>query len=144
MINVIIRETQNPAILKFEFPDFIANHVSYEFKNIDEASVSPLAQKLFHLPFVKAVYISGNFIAIERYNIVEWEDVQEAVADQINEFVNTGGKVLNAPEQASQKMPATVYGETTPNPSVLKFVVSRGLTKTAWNIKASTTLPLHH
>jgi hypothetical protein len=70
MINVIIRETQNPVILKFEFPDFIANHVSYEFKNIDEATLSPLAQKLFHLPFVKSVYISGNFIAIERYNIV--------------------------------------------------------------------------
>jgi hypothetical protein len=68
MINVIIRETQNPAIQKFEFPDFIANHVNYEFKNIDEAAASPLAQKLFHLPFVKAVYISGNFIAIERYN----------------------------------------------------------------------------
>ncbi|WP_026979156.1 NifU family protein [Flavobacterium tegetincola] len=135
MINVIIRETQNPVILKFEFPDFIANHVSYEFKNIDDATASPLAQKLFHLPFVKAVYISGNFIAIERYNIVEWDDVKDAVAEQINDFVNTGGIVLNAPEQASQKMPATVYGETTPNPSVLKFVVSRGLTKTALEFK---------
>ena len=136
MINVIIRETQNTAILKFEFPDFIANHVSYEFKNIDEASSSPLAQKLFHLPFVKAVYISGNFIAIERYNIVEWNDVKDAVADQINDFVNTGGKVLIASEQTSQKMPATVYGETTPNPSVLKFVVSRSLTKTALEFKS--------
>lgn len=136
MINVIIRETQNPTIIKFEFPDFIANHVNYEYKNIDDAASSPLSQKLFHLPFVKAIYISGNFIAIERYNIVEWDDVKEAVAEQINEFVNTGGKVLNAPEQASQKMPATVYGETTPNPSVLKFVVSRGLTKTALEFKS--------
>lgn len=145
MINVIIRETQNPTILKFEFPDFIANHVNYEFKNIDEAASSPLAQKLFHLPFVKAVYISGNFVAIERYNIVEWDDVKEAVADQINEFVNSGGKVLNAPEQTAQKMPATVYGETTPNPSVLKFVVSRRLTKTALefkNIDDTTFSPL--
>ena len=135
MINVIIRETQSPAILKFEFPDFIANHVNYEFKNIDEASASPLAQKLFHLPFVKSVYISGNFIAIERYNIVEWDDVKNEVAEQINEYVNNGGKVLNVPEQYSQKMPATVYGETTPNPSVLKFVVSRRLTKTALEFK---------
>lgn len=135
MINVIIRATQNSAILKFEFPDFIANHVSYEFKNIDEATASPLAQKLFYLPFVKAVYISGNFIAIERYTIVEWDDVKDAVAGEINDFVNKGGKVLSAPEQASQKMPATVYGETTPNPSVLKFVVSRSLTKTALEFK---------
>lgn len=135
MINVIIRETQNPAIIKFEFPDFIANRVNYEFKNIDEAGPSPLAQKLFYLPFVKSIYISGNFVAVERYNIVEWDDVKNEVAEQINTFVSNGGKVLNAPEQASQKMPATVYGETTPNPSVLKFVVSRRLTKTALEFK---------
>ena len=117
MINVIIRETQNPAILKFEFPDFIANHVSYEFKNIDEASSSPLAQKLFHLPFVKAVYISGNFIAIEKYSIVEWDDVKDAVAEQIEKFVNDGGTIITVDENKSKKQPVTVYGETTPNPS---------------------------
>jgi hypothetical protein len=28
-------------------------------------------------------YTSGNFIAIEKYNIVEWDDVKDAVAEQI-------------------------------------------------------------
>jgi hypothetical protein len=28
---------------------------------------------------VKTIYISGNFIAIEKYNIVEWDDVKDAV-----------------------------------------------------------------
>lgn len=135
MINVIIKETQNSAILKFEFPDFIVQNESFEFKNIDEASNSPLAQQLFYLPFVKSVYISGNFIAIERYNIVEWNDVKEAVAEQINDFVNNGGTIIKVSETASKKQAATVYGETTPNPSVLKFVVSRILTKTAMEFK---------
>ncbi|MFY0483247.1 NifU family protein [Flavobacterium sp. PLA-1-15] len=134
MANVIIKETQNPAILKFEFPDFIVRNESFEFKNIDEASTSPLAQKLFYLPFVKTVMISGNFIAIERYNIVEWDDVKDAVADQINEFVNNGGNIIT-PSETKKKQPATVYGETTPNPAVLKFVVSRMLTKTAMEFK---------
>ena len=134
MVNVIIKETQNPAILKFEFPDFIVRNESFEFKNIDEASTSPLAQKLFYLPFVKTVMISGNFIAIERYNIVEWDDVKDAVADQINEFVNNGGNIIT-PSETKKKQPATVYGETTPNPAVLKFVVSRMLTKTAMEFK---------
>lgn len=135
MVNVIIKETQNSAILKFEFPDFIVQNQSFEFKNIDEASSSPLAQKLFYLPFVKTVMISGNFLAIERYNIVEWDDVKDAVADQINEFVNNGGSIITQSEVVTKKLPATVYGETTPNPSVLKFVVSRMLTKTAMEFK---------
>ena len=83
MTKITIKETQNPAIVKFEFPDFIVQNESFEFKNIDEAKLSPLAQQLFYLPFVKTVYISGNFIAIERYTIVEWDDVQDDVAEQI-------------------------------------------------------------
>ncbi|PWA06791.1 NifU family protein [Flavobacterium psychrotolerans] len=135
MIKLIFKETNNPAILKFEFPDFITLNESFEFKNIDEAQNSPLAQQLFYLPFVKTVYISSNFIAIERFSIVDWSDVKEAVAEQIEEYVNKGGVIITANETKSKKQPATVYGETTPNPAVLKFVVSRMLTKTAVEFK---------
>ncbi|MES2544653.1 MAG: NifU family protein [Bacteroidota bacterium] len=135
MIKINIKTTQNPTILKFEFPDFITQNQSFEFKNIDEAKNSPLAQQLFHLPFVKTVYVSGNFIAIERYSIVEWEDVQDAVAEQIEDFVNKGGTIITVDEN-SKKQPVTVYGETTPNPAALKFVVSRMLTKNAIEFKS--------
>ena len=135
MTKVTIKETQNPAILKFEFPDFITQNESFEFKNIDEAGASPLAQQLFYLPFVKTVYISGNFIAVERFSIVEWEDVKEAVAEQIEKFVNDGGIIIKEDENKVKKQPITVYGETTPNPSALKFVVSRMLTRTAIEFK---------
>ncbi len=135
MTKVTIKETQNPAILKFEFPDFITQNESFEFKNIDEAGASPLAQQLFYLPFVKTVYISGNFIAVERFSIVEWEDVKEAVAEQIEKFVNDGGIIIKQDENKPKKQPITVYGETTPNPSALKFVVSRMLTRTAIEFK---------
>ena len=134
-MKIAIKSTQNPTILKFEFPDFITQHESFEFKNIDEAKDSPLAQQLFYLPFVKTIYISGNFIAIERYSIVEWEDVQEAVAEQIEEFVNNGGIIIKVDENKLKKQPITVYGETTPNPATLKFVVSRMLTKTGVEFK---------
>ncbi|MCF8319640.1 MAG: NifU family protein [Flavobacterium sp.] len=135
MMKIAIKSTQNPTILKFEFPDFITQNESFEFKNIDEAKDSPLAQQLFYLPFVKTVYISGNFVAIERYSIVEWEDVQEAVAEQIEEFVNNGGIIIKVDENKLKKQPITVYGETTPNPATLKFVVSRMLTKTGVEFK---------
>ncbi len=135
MTKVTIKETQNPTIVKFEFPDFITQNENFEFKNIDEAGISPLAQQLFYLPFVKTVYISGNFIAVERFSIVEWSDVQEAVAEQIEKFVNDGGIIIKKDENAPKKQPITVYGETTPNPSALKFVVSRMLTKRAVEFK---------
>ena len=135
MIQIAIKETQNPSILKFEFPYFITQNESFEFKNIDEAKNSPLAQKLFYLPFVKTVYISGNFIAIEKFSIVEWQDVQDAVAEQIASFVNDGGIIVTVEENKSKKQPATVYGESTPNPAVLKFVVSKMLTKIAVEFK---------
>lgn len=135
MSKLTIKETQNPSILKFEFEDFITQNESFEFKNIDETKNSPLAQQLFYLPFVKTVYISGNFIAIERFSIVEWEDVKDAVAEQIESFVANGGTIITPSENKTQKQPITVYGETTPNPAALKFVVSRMLTKTPVEFK---------
>jgi len=135
MPKITIKETQNPSILKFEFDDFITQNESFEFKNIDEAKNSPLAQQLFYLPFVKTVYISGNFIAIEKFSIVEWEDVKDAVAEQIETFVANGGAIITVQENKTQKQPITVYGETTPNPAALKFVVSRMLTKNAVEFK---------
>lgn len=135
MSKITTKETQNPSILKFEFDNFITQNQSFEFKNIDETKESPLAQQLFYLPFVKTVYISGNFIAIEKYSIVEWDDVKEAVTEQIEKFVSDGGKIITSEESKSKKQPITVYGETTPNPAALKFVVSRMLTKNAVEFK---------
>ena len=48
-----IKPTNNPAILKFEFDEFIVRTENFEFKNIDETQQSPLAKQLFFLPFVK-------------------------------------------------------------------------------------------
>jgi len=134
-MKITVKETQNPIILKFEFPDFITQNESFEFKNIDEAKNSPLAQQLFYLPFVKTIYISGNFIAIEKYNIVEWEDVKDAVAEQIESFIEKGGIIITIDENKTKKQPVTVYGETTPNPAALKFVVSKMLTKNSIEFK---------
>ena len=110
MNKVTIKETQNPTILKFEFQDFITQNESFEFKNIDDAKASPLAQQLFYLPFVKTIYISGNFIAIEKYSIVEWDDVKDAVSEQIEKFVADGGTIITVDENKTKKQPVTVYG----------------------------------
>ena len=125
---VEIKSTNKPSILKFEFNEFLTKQKGFEYHNIEEAANSPIASQLFYLPFVKTVYISQNFIAIERFNIVEWEDVQDEVAEQMLKHLNSGGKVVNEEEaKSTKKVPVTVYAESTPNPSVMKFVANKKL-----------------
>jgi len=126
-IDVSIQETNNPTILKFEANSFLTQYESFEFNNIDDAKNSPLAQQLFYLPFVKKVYISGNFVAIERFDIVTWSDVQNEVREQIESYLNNGGMVVASSEQ-NRKVAVTVYAESTPNPAVTKFVANKNLT----------------
>lgn len=130
-----VKPTNRPAIVKFEANRFISRDKNYEFKNVDEAKISPLAQQLFYLPFTKTVYISGNFIAIERYDIVQWPEVQNEVAVQIENYLNSGAPVLTEEDTTGKKVPVTVYMETTPNPSAMKFVINKKIVLSAWEFK---------
>lgn len=121
--NITVVATNNPKILKFETNHFLVKD-NYEFKNIDDAKNSPLAQQLFYLPFIKTVYISGNFIALERFDIVEWDDVKDEVAQQMVEYLNADQVVVNE-SSAPRKEAITVYAEVTPNPAVMKFVANK-------------------
>jgi len=135
-----IQSTSNSEIVKFEANQFLTRHESFEFGNIEEAAKSPLAQQLFHLPFVKTVYLAQNFIAIEKYSIVEWADVQEEVAEQIKDYLNKGGSILKAETKVASKLvPVTVYAESTPNPSVMKFVANKKLVLAAAEFKSIDT-----
>jgi len=132
MVTVKIVSTSNPTILKFEFSEFISQG-NYEFKNIDEAKDSPLAQRLFYLPFVKTIYISGNFIAVEKYNIVEWDEVKEEVAEQISDFIKQGREIITT--KSIKKNPISIYAESTPNPNVMKFVANKLLIENSVEFK---------
>ena len=125
---VSIEKTQNKFINKFEINNFITNHESYEFQNIDEAKNSKLAQELFYLPFVKKVYITASFISIERFNIVQWVDVEEEVKNLIEVFLNSDKEVISETKKEISN-PISIYTESTPNPSVLKFVSNKLIVK---------------
>ena len=131
---ITVVATNNPNILKFETNHFITKNNNYEFKNIDEAKNSPLAQQLFYLHFIKTVYISANFIGLEKYDIVEWDDVKDEVSQQLVEYLNTGEAIVNE-ENTAKKSSATVYAESTPNPSVIKFVTNKIIVPTSFEFK---------
>lgn len=143
---ITLQETNNNTILKFVSNQVLINGGSYEFTNIDDAKNAPLAQQLFHLPFVKKVFVTANFIAIQRFDIVEWTDVQEEVREQIEVYLNNGNAVVNAVVSSGKKEAIEVYAEVTPNPAVMKFGTNKSLTTTNVEYKnideASTSSPL--
>jgi Fe-S cluster biogenesis protein NfuA len=131
--NITTIETSNEAILKFQANHFLVQQ-AHEFKSIEEAKNAPLAFELFQLPFVKTIYIASNFVAIEKYDIVSWADVKDAVAQQLVEYLNAGEPVVH--EMASKQANAvTVYAEATPNPSVMKFVANKLIVPALYEFK---------
>lgn len=133
-ISVSIKTTQNPSIIKFIHTSGVVNG-SYEYNNIDEAKNSVLAQQLFHLPFVKKVFISVNFIAIEKFDIVEWNDIKNEISEQIENYLNNGGEIISTIENSERKVAIEIYAESTPNPSVLKFVGNKMLVSQTFEFK---------
>ena len=97
--------------------------------NVEEAIDAPLVKQLFYLPFVKSVIISKSKIKIERFNILEWNDVIEEVSKQIEDFLNNGGTIIN------KKKPVSIYAESTPNPSVMKFVANKRIVSSTFEFK---------
>ncbi|WP_339628496.1 NifU family protein [uncultured Maribacter sp.] len=132
--SITVVKTNNPNILKFETNHLLVQRKNYEYKNIDEAKNSPLAQQLFYLPFIKTVYISADFIGLERYDIVKWEDVKDEVAQQLVEYLNAGEAIV-LEEDLDKPIPVTVYAEVTPNPSTMKFVASKKIVGSAFEFK---------
>jgi len=143
---ITIQPTNNQNILKFVSNQILINGGSYEFNNIDEAKNSPLAQQLFYLPFVKKIFITANFIAIQRFDIVEWIDVQEEVKEQIEAYFTAGGIAIKENLESRKKAAIEVYAEATPNPATMKFGTNKSLTTTDVEYKnieeASKSSPL--
>jgi len=121
MSKVTIETTESPAIIKFIFSTILTQN-SFEYNTIEDASNSTLVQQLFHLPFVKKVFITANFIAIEKHNILEWKDVQNEIKEIFENYMSQNSSIFI--EKKTTNL-VEVYAESTPNPNVQKFVTNR-------------------
>tara|TARA_B110000116_G_scaffold266835_1_gene278153 strand:+ start:990 stop:1889 length:900 start_codon:yes stop_codon:yes gene_type:complete len=118
--------TANNSIAKFTFLPKFDLIKSKKYNSVDEAKESPLVQQMFYLPFVKSVILSPDGLELEKFDILEWEDVLEEVALEIKNYLKQGGVIFNELE-TSKKNPVTIYAESTPNPEVIKFVANKKL-----------------
>jgi len=129
-----IEKTAVDTIIKF-VSNSVLTEGSFEYNNIDEAGNSNLVQQLFHLPFIKKVYISANFIAVERFKIVEWDDVATELNQMISAHIDSSGSVFNKEDETAKKIGIQVIAETTPNPNVNKFISNILITKQIIELK---------
>ena len=94
---------------------------SYSFNSIEETENSPFAKKIFQFPFIKQVYITANFIAIEKTDSIDWEHILEELKELVDEYVENNQLII---EKKEQPKAYSVYAEMTPNPNVMKFVAN--------------------
>ena len=133
-IQIIASCKSGASLAKFRINPAPKINVNKSFSNIDQASDAPLVKQLFYLPFVKKVFIENNIIIIERFDILEWEEVITEVATQIEDYLNQGGVIINEPQNI-KKSPITIYAESTPNPSTMKFVANKKLVNQSISFK---------
>lgn len=131
---ITIEATNNPSIVKFNSNQLLTQGGSYQYNNIDETKESPLSNQLFHLPFVSKVFISANFIAIEKFDIVEWSDIEHEIRELIEMYLNQGNEVVTSAAEP-KKVSIEIYAESTPNPEVMKFGSNRLLTENDFEYK---------
>jgi Fe-S cluster biogenesis protein NfuA len=122
MMRVYIDNTPNPNILKFVCDQTLTNG-AIELGKDDSATDSLLAQELLQYPFVKKVYITANFVAVQKIDEIDWEMVADDLKETVNRHLEEG-TILLRPQEAD---PFTVYVEMTPNPEVMKFVSNKML-----------------
>ena len=143
-IRIIASCKKGATIAKFSITPPLDLSVSKTFINIDQAADAPLVKQLFFLPFVKKVSLDNSNLIVERFDILEWEEVIQEVAEQIEDYLNDGGKVLNERKKV-EKAAITIYAESTPNPSAMKFVANKKITDQALyfeNSKSAKDAPL--
>ena len=133
-IQIIASCKSGAYLAKFRINPAPKINFNKSFSNIDQASDAPLVKQLFYLPFVKKVLIENNIIIIERFDILEWEEVITEVATQIEDYLNQGGVIINEPKNI-KKSPITIYAESTPNPSAMKFVANKKLVNQSISFK---------
>lgn len=95
-ITVYAESTPNPSAMKFVANKLlIDNGATAEYLSVNDTAGSALAQKLFQFPFVKSIFISANFVAITKSDIVSWEDIALELRGFLKKFLEEGNIVVS-------------------------------------------------
>lgn len=95
---IYIEATPNPSSMKFVANKVLINEkgASAEYKNISETQTAPIAKQLFQFPFVKTVFIAGNFITITKIDAIEWDEISVELRIFLTDYLNKGNLIVTA------------------------------------------------
>ena len=87
---VQIETTPNPNSLKFIPGKIVSNSGSFEITKKDEVK-NELIRNLMSVNGVEGIFLSKEFISINKYDDISWDEIKHIVISLINDFYS-GGK----------------------------------------------------
>ena len=82
-------QTPNPQTLKFLPGKVVMDEGTAFYQNIDEASNSPFARRLFELEGVEGVFFGSDFITITKKDSFEWQVMKPSLLGGIIDHFNS-------------------------------------------------------
>lgn len=101
-VTMYAESTPNPATMKFVADVMlVTDGNTAEYVNQQEAKgSSSLAEALFNFPFVSAVFIASNFIAITKTEALQWEYVSEELKGFVLDWLQNNEVIIeNVPTE---------------------------------------------
>ena len=86
--SIYVESTPNPEVMKFVSNRMLADK-SLEVLDASQAKNIPLANELFKLPFVKSIFISTNFVSVNKIENVHWDDIALQLRLYISDYLNS-------------------------------------------------------
>lgn len=86
--------TPNPATLKFLPGQAVLGAGTADFQDVSEAAVSPLAQRIFTVDGVTAVFFGTDFVTVTKADPVDWDHIKPAILGAIMEHFQSGNPVM--------------------------------------------------
>ena len=81
--------TPNPNSLKFLPGKTVSNNGSFEVTKKDETN-NELVRNLLSVNGVEGIFLGKDFISINKYDDIEWEEIKHIVISLINDFYSSG------------------------------------------------------
>ena len=81
--------TPNPNSIKFLPGKTVSNHGSFEITKKDQTN-NELIRNLLSVNGVEGIFLGKDFISINKYDDVSWDDVKHIIISLINDFYASG------------------------------------------------------
>ena len=85
--------TPNPNSLKFLPGKIVSKSGSFEV-NREEETNNELVKNLLSVKGIEGIFLGKDFISINKYNDIPWDDIKHIVISLINDFYSSGNEYV--------------------------------------------------